>query len=149
LVSAFEITPGGCSGFTLVEVVLALGLCSFAIVSLLSLMPVSLNTAREAMDMARGSKAAQQVAAELSQSQFSNLTALSGSSLERTFDYDGNPTSDAKDIYFTVTASVTNSTLLPGAADSSASLARVCLEVKTPRQVLPGKTAVTISDMGY
>lgn len=135
------------TGFTLVEVALALGLCVFALVSLVSLLPVSLDSARNAVEIARRSKAIQQVAAELSQSRFSKVVAMT--SMERGFTYDGNPTTDTKEIYFRVRGSVVPSTLLPGATAPSASLARVSLTVATPSQTMAGKTAITISDMGY
>jgi len=135
-------------GFTLVEVVLALGLFAFAIVSLVSLLPLSLDAARNATETTRRSEAIQKVIAELSQSRFSNVVATTN--LERTFTYDGDPTTpESKDAYFKVSVSVAPSTLLPGAEAASSCLARASLTVATPRQTMSGKTAITISDMGY
>ncbi len=62
--------------FTLIEVVMALGICSFALVSLASLMPMALDRARNAVEISRGATVMQQVAAELSQSHFNQVTAL-------------------------------------------------------------------------
>lgn len=137
------------AGFTLIEVVLALGLCSFALVSLVSLLPISLNTARNSVEITRKAKLTQQVIAELAQSRFQSLIALSGTVVQRTFDYDGLPTTESNSIYFTVRTTVEASTTLPGSSTASPSLARVKIEVKTPRETMPGKTAVVLSDSGY
>lgn len=128
---------------------MALGICSFALVSLASLMPMALDKARNALEIARGASVMQQVASELSQSHFSQVSALGQTPLERTFDYDGIRTTEAKEIYFTVTASVNPSILLPGTTQASDSMRRVAIKVNTPSGVCIGKTVMTIPDMGY
>jgi len=130
-------------GFSLVEVVLALGVCSFALVSLMSLMPVSLDSARNALEITRIAKAFQQVTADLTQSKFTNVAAMSTAT--NYFDYDGNPT-NASGKYFTVLATVAAS---PITNQSSGSLLRVKLLSQTPRNTNAGSTTVTICDMGY
>ncbi len=142
----------GGPGFTLVEVVLALGLCSFAILSLMSLMPVSLDSARHALEISRISKTFQKVSSELTQSQFTNVAAITATNYY--FDYDGNAadasgakyTATSADKYFTVRATIAAS---PIANQSSASLVRVKLESQTPRETNAGSTTITICDMGY
>lgn len=136
-------------GFTLIEVVLSLGLCSFALISLVSLLPVSLNTAKNSVEITRTAKLTQQVVAEISQSRFTNLAALSGTVIQRTFDYDGNPTTNSNAVHFTLAARINASITLPGAASASSSLARVEIEVKTPSQTSPSRTAAVLSDLGY
>ncbi len=128
---------------------MALGICSFALVSLASLMPMALDRARNAVEISRGATVMQQVAAELSQSHFNQVTALGQTPLKRTFDFDGISTTTAKEIYFTVTASVKPSILLPGSAAASDSMRRVAIEVNTPSGACIGKTVMTIPDMGY
>jgi len=136
-------------GFTLIEVVLSLGLCSFALISLISLLPVSLKAAKKSVEIARTAKLTQQMVAELSQSRFTNLVALSGAVIERTYDYDGNPTTNSNSVHFTLTARIHGTTTLPGAADTSSSLARVEIEVKTPDRTSPNRIAIVLSDLGY
>ena len=137
--------------FSLVEVVLALGLCAFALISLVGLLPVSLNTARDTVETTRRSKAVQQVVSELTQSRFTNVSNLS--TKEWGFDYEGIATniSGAGPLYFTIKAQVGDATLPQASiSTSSPSLIRVKLLTSTPRQnPMPGATAVTISDMGY
>ena len=134
----------GARGFTLVEVVLALGLCSFAILSLVSLMPVSLNSARHALEISRVSKAFQKVASELTQSQFANVAAMTTTTYQ--FDYDGNKPTNSSDNYYTVLATLAAS---PITNQSSTSLVRVKLEARTRRETNAGSTTITICDMGY
>ncbi len=137
------------TGFSLVEVVLALGLCSFALVSLISLLPVSLDAAKNAVEISRKAKITQQMVAELSQSRFTNVTALSGSSKQKTFDYEGLPTTNSASIYYTASAKVESLASLPGLNAGSPSLARVIIEIRTPHAADTSKTAVVLSDMGY
>lgn len=131
-------------GFSLVEVVLALGLCAFALVSLMSLTPVSLDSARNALEITRVSKAFQQVTTELTQSKFANVAAMT--TVTKYFDYDGNPTTNASVRYFTILATVAGS---PIANQSPGSLLRVELTAQTPLNPNAGSTTVTICDMGY
>jgi len=139
-------------GFTLVEVVLALGLCSFALLSLLSLMPVSLGTGRHALEISRVVKSFQKVASELTQSQFTNVRDMAQTAYY--FDYDGNAadasgtkyTDSSANKYYTVRATIAQT---PITNQSSASLLRVKLECQTPRETNAGSTTITICDMGY
>lgn len=51
-------------GFSLIEVVLCLGIISFAMVSLLGLMPVGLRAFRQSIDVTTQSQIAQQIMSE-------------------------------------------------------------------------------------
>ncbi len=61
------------SGFSLVEVVLAMGLVSFALVAILGLVPPGLSTFRKAIGTSVGSQIIQQVVADLQQVDFDTL----------------------------------------------------------------------------
>lgn len=143
---------GRTSGFTLVEVVLALGLCSFALLSLMSLMPVSLDSARHALEISRVAKAFQKVASELTQRKFGDIETMS--TVSYYFDYEGsttdaqgNPyTAGSAEKYFTVSAHVEAS---PIANHSATNLLRVTLEAQTRSESNVGSTTITICDMGY
>jgi len=63
------------SAFSLVEVVLALGVVSFAFVSVVGLMPVGLKTFRQAVDTGVRGQLSQKITAEAQRSRFSDLTA--------------------------------------------------------------------------
>lgn len=60
-------------GFTLVEVVLAIGVVAFAFVGLLALMPVGLSNFRKAMDASVGSEIGQRVFNDIQQTDFDTL----------------------------------------------------------------------------
>ncbi|XHR30966.1 MAG: Verru_Chthon cassette protein B [Chthoniobacteraceae bacterium] len=133
------------NGFSLVEVVMALGLCSFALMALVSLMPVSLDTSRHALEITRVSKAFQKVSSELTQSQFANVAAMTSGTWY--FDYQGNAASNVSDRYYAVTATVHGS---PIDNQFASNLLRVELESQIMQtKAKAGTTTITICDMGY
>jgi len=75
----------GNSGFSLVEVVLAIGVIGFGVLIVLGLMPVGLNTMRQAMDNSTEMQIVKQITGEALLTPFSRLsTNFSG----KTFYYD-------------------------------------------------------------
>jgi type II secretory pathway pseudopilin PulG len=62
------------SAFSLVEVVLAVGVISFAFVAILGLLPAGLNQFRQAMDASVGAQIAQRIILECQQTDFDVLT---------------------------------------------------------------------------
>jgi len=110
----------------------------------MSLMPVSLDSARHASEISRISKAFQKVTSELTQSQFTNVATMTTNTYQ--FDYDGNKPTNSADNYFTIRATIAAS---PITNQSSASLLRVKLEAQTRRETNAGSTTITICDMGY
>lgn len=72
-------------GFSLVEVVLAVGVAAFALVALMGLLPVGLATFKSTMNSAVGTQISQRVFNDLQVSDFSNLQ-----STNRFFDEQGN-----------------------------------------------------------
>lgn len=98
-----------CAGFSLVEVVLAIGIISFAIVPLMALLPLGLDASRKAIDTTVDAYVAQQLTTEAQQMDFSVLIspatstdftgAGSTSTAPRYFDSQGNKTSPGGAIY--------------------------------------------------
>jgi len=68
------------AAFSLVEVVLSLGIVSFAFVGLLGLLPIGLNTFNNSIDATVESQIAQGVLAEVKQAKFSQLSTLNAGS---------------------------------------------------------------------
>lgn len=62
------------SGFSLVEIALAIGIIAFAFVALMSLMPAGLTTFRRALDITICTQIAQKIVAEAQQQDFDVLT---------------------------------------------------------------------------
>ena len=133
------------AAFTLVEVVLALGLCVFAVLPVVGLLPMALRSAKDATDTTQQSKIIQRVANELLQTPFAQLPSRL---TDRQFDYDGMEVATGGDVYYTAGVSLADLSI-PGATDSSAKIYRVAINV-TARGRRDLKTmAITIADTGY
>lgn len=65
-------------GFTLVEVVIALGIISFALVALIGLLPVGLDTFRRAVDATTTSQIAQELLSSATHAKYSALGQMAG-----------------------------------------------------------------------
>ena len=92
-------------GFSLVEVVIAVGVAAFALVALLGLLPSGLKTFKSTMNTAVGSQIAQRVFNDMQIANWSNLTNTA-----RYFDEQGNEltTSNAVNCIYWVQVNTTN-----------------------------------------
>lgn len=135
----------GCQfGFSLVEVVLALGLFGFAMVAVLGMLPLCLQSAKQSIDITRQSAIVEYISSCLEQKVFSNLNAPQ--ELEWTFDYDGSPTADSGKICYTVTGTAGGAIVLPGTGGPSSDLVRVTLTIASPAGLR--KTTLSVANMG-
>ena len=66
-------------GFTLVEVVMAIGIVSFAFIGIFALLPAGLGVFRQAMDTSIGAQIAQRIVGEIEQTDFDSLVPSAGS----------------------------------------------------------------------
>ncbi|MEI9998878.1 MAG: Verru_Chthon cassette protein B [Verrucomicrobiota bacterium] len=109
------------AAFSLIEVVLALGVTSFALLSMVALIPMGLTTAREASDATTEAQIVQFARNEIELTSFSNLGAWSGAT--GYFDNEGLPTTQgaASQIY-TVTYAVTNMAMSIDGSTSASSI---------------------------
>ena len=104
------------AGFSLVEVVIAVGIVAFAFIPLLGLVPMGLNASRQAIDTTVEAQIIQQMTSEALQTDFSTLSTLNNSALLY-FDANGNVTSSASSAIYKACFSVpTGGTQLPGMA---------------------------------
>ena len=85
--------------FTLVEVVLALGVVSFGIISMLGLLTVGLKTFHDAMSQTTETEIAQQMANQLQLATFSTISSQSAST-NYCFTQEGVLTNAANAVYF-------------------------------------------------
>jgi uncharacterized protein (TIGR02598 family) len=104
----------GDAGFSLVEVVLAIGIVAFAFLPLLGLMPIGLSTSRQAIDTTIEAQIIQQMTSQAQQTDFSSLSTLA-SSTPTCFDANGNITTASSAMYKASFGSPAN-TVLPGGA---------------------------------
>lgn len=116
------------AAFTLVEVVLAIGIIAFAFVGLMALIPVGLTNFRHALDNSIGSQIMQRLVDEAQQTDYATLVATP--STMRYFDDQGNEVSDIGSSIYTVEVSVVGSTTLPNTSTPATdSLATVTLKI--------------------
>lgn len=90
--------PRSHQGFTLVEVVLAIGIIALAFVPVLGLLPVGASVAREAIDTTVEAQITQLMTNQAQQTDFSVLDKLTDMPPQY-FDYQGNKTEAAQAIY--------------------------------------------------
>lgn len=133
------------AAFSLVEVVLALGICVFAVLPVVGLLPMALRSAKEATDTTQQSKIIQRVANELLQTPFAQLPSRLS---DRQFDYDGTEVEIGGDVYYTAGVSLADLSL-PGATDTSAKIYRVAINVTARGRGDLKTMAITIADTGY
>ncbi|CAN5687498.1 hypothetical protein BH09VER1_BH09VER1_03700 [soil metagenome] len=121
--------------FSLIEVVLALGVVSFAFVGIVGLMPVGLKTFRTAMEMNMQSQLSQRIAGETQRSRFDDLKASDFSSLNfpQYFDDQGSPVASASDpncLYTVDVASAPAQVKLPGSAVANTNILSLNFSIK-------------------
>ncbi len=75
--------------FSLVEIVISVGIVSFAFVALMGMIPVGLSTFENSIDATMEAQISQRLFSEAQQANFSNLTALTADG--RFYDYEGFP----------------------------------------------------------
>lgn len=124
------------AGFTLVEVVLAVGIAACTMIPVLGLIPTGLKTFRQAIDVSVGSQISQRVINESLQTDFAQLITDKGGAVippgktgqkaYRYFDEQGNEVAKGAAVY-QVNTRILTSTSLPGA--SYADLATVTVQI--------------------
>ena len=119
----------GSGGFSLVEVVMAIGILSFAMVPLVGMLPTGLNTFRNSIDRSVSTQIAQRIISEARQTGFTNLSSLQ---VNRYFTDEGDATTETSPnrIYVARTDVITQ-VAVPGTGTtfSNASLAQVRVRV--------------------
>jgi uncharacterized protein (TIGR02598 family) len=102
------------AGFSLVEVALAMGIVAFAFIPLLGLVPMGLNTSRQAIDTTIQAQIVQYMTDQAQQTNFSSLSGLA-SATPTCFDAYGNVTTASAAVYKASYSAPVN-TVLPGGA---------------------------------
>jgi len=105
------------SGFSLVEVVLAVGVVAFAFIPLLGLVPMGLNASRQAIDTTVEAQIVQQMTGQAQQTDFSQLANLAGTTVT-CFDANGNVTTASSAIYKASFSTPVNA-VLPGGSTTT------------------------------
>ena len=114
-------------GFSLIEVTIALGVVSFALIALFGLLPTGLTTFRSSIDRSVASQIAQNIISQARQTEFSSLSSLATpSGVPKRFTEDGDETTDAtKTIYVAKVEVVTPVSFPPSTPNTSMAKIRV------------------------
>jgi uncharacterized protein (TIGR02598 family) len=132
------------SGFSLVEVTLAMGIIAFALVAVLGLVPPGLSTFRKAVTTSIGTQIVQQVVSDIRQTDFDSLSTQPA---WRYFDDQGQEyasvqTTGTGRVIYHVNVQITKPVTLPGGNTSN--LARVNIEIVNN----PGNKSLTRDAQG-
>jgi len=124
-------------GFSLIEIVLALGIISFALVGIMGLFPVAMKSAQESQRETRATMLARQIFSDLASMTSTNTFILTNSDVLtgrkvvslRTastnivnYDISGIPTSNTNDAIFEATISITTNGVPTGVSHVQASI---------------------------
>ncbi len=112
------------AGFSLIETVIALGIVAVALIPMIGLMPIGLNSYRTATDQMVGACIAQQISGEY------NVSSTQKAAQQRYFDQFGQETSGAtSDTVYFVNIVETAGFVLPGDSAAGRPLNQVQIEV--------------------
>lgn len=124
-------------GFSLVEVTMALGLVSFAVVTIMGLLPTGLSVLRQAMNQTIEAQIVRTVGAASVIAPFTNLSG------KTYFDDEGLPLTSSANACYTVSVTTTNP-VFPGSVNAGVltnSLTALKIQiVASPNPAAPGKT---------
>jgi uncharacterized protein (TIGR02598 family) len=102
--------------FSLIEVVLAIGIISVAFVGIVGLLPVGLTTLRQSVDATVGTQILQRIVSEAQQTDYPTLVEKVAG--QRFFNDQGTEVANIKDSIYTAQISVTAQTNVPRQKDS-------------------------------
>ncbi len=106
-----------CRGFSLVEVVIAIGVIAFAFIPMVGMLPMGLNLSKQAIDTTVEAQIAQQLTTQVQQTDFSRLDELATASTATPsyFDDQGNKVTDPANAIYQAIFAISTSTTLPNA----------------------------------
>lgn len=118
-------------GFSLIEVTIALGVVSFALIALFGLLPTGLTTFRSSIDRSVASQIAQGILSNARQTEFTNLSALAATNK---YTDEGDDTTDVdKTIYVAIVDVYTNVLVPATPAFTNPGIAKISVRVaKSP-----------------
>ena len=117
------------AAFSMIELVLSLGVLSFAFVGLLGLLPAGMSTFGKAIDSSVTIQISQRVVDEAVESDFN--TFISKAQAVRYFDDQANELPDKKGAIYYVNVRTVAPSLIPGAADTNTNLAAITVQIAT------------------
>jgi uncharacterized protein (TIGR02598 family) len=129
------------NGFSLVEVTIALGLATFAVISVMGLLPVGLNTLRQSADDMAISKITQEISSELLLTPFQQLSNYVANG-PRYFDSMGERT-EGSGAYFRAEMALAASSYPGSSASSTMSNSIQCVRIHIVSRAHAEQGAIT------
>lgn len=118
------------AGFSLVEVLMAIGIVAFAYIAMIGLLPAGMSSFNKAIDNSLGSQIMQRLATEAQQTDFDTLIAPATATTLRYFDAQGNEKTTIAGSLYTAEVTVLAPTTLPSTSTpASPSLATVTIRL--------------------
>jgi uncharacterized protein (TIGR02598 family) len=120
------------AGYSLVEVMVAVGMVSFGIIAMVSMMPSGLSTFRNSMDRSISSQIAQRIVNEARQTDFATLTNFTGNSTfnYRQFTDEGDETTlGAANQIYVARVDIVKQVSVPGASTPNQNMAQVRVRI--------------------
>lgn len=132
-----------CHGFSLIEVTIALGVVSFALVALFGLLPTGLSTFRRSIDRSVASQVAQGIINKARQTDFASLSTLvTASGSPKRYTEEGEETTDSAKTIYVAKVDVEFQVAVPAATTfQNASMAKI--RVRVANSPNGNETAVT------
>ena len=125
------------SGFTLVEVVLAMGVASFGLISMMGLLTVGLKTAKEAISATTETAIAQQMANQLQVANYSSIKGLASDTVHY-FTQEGIEQPTSTGAIYTATVKIPKALVVPGATEAtSLNTKTFVVEIKNLKSAQP------------
>ena len=105
------------AGFSLIEVVIAIGIIAFAFIAIIGLIPTGLSSIKGSMQTSVMSRIAQKVISDAEQSDFTTLAGLMSST--NYFDVEGNPLPSSSNSLYWANLTTLSNAVLPGSPTNS------------------------------
>lgn len=115
------------AGYSLVEVMVAVGIVSFGIIAMVSMMPSGLSTFRNSMDRSISSQIAQRIVSEERQKNFDNITA--GATYQYFTDEGDKTTLGAANQIYVARVDIVKQVGVPGASIQNQNMAQVRVRI--------------------
>ncbi len=119
------------TAFSLVEVILALGVFTFALMGLIGLLPMGLSNLKKAIDTTTEARIVQRISNELSQTEYDQIPDFA----TYYFDENGQILSNSSDGYiYAAQFTASKSTAILGASAPSTNLTTVVITITSPKK---------------
>ncbi len=135
------------SGFSLVELSLAIGIIAFALIPIMALIPLGLNAASEAIEQTSIAQIVRQIRGDLEKLDFETLPGYIAA--EQRFTREGEPASSDDEAVYRVTLTAASGSYPGASANIEQQLQRVIVQVRhTKHAAVLYRTSISVINQG-